>query len=115
MGNMMPRWCRAAASMIPEARKVVSGCGAARCGATVPRRLPMSAGDGDRLYVHANAFAPNEWAYVLGRRRVRSLRPPRRATSAAVRPEAVPRATGKIGDFVPSAGMPIPRRSSAAG
>ena len=52
----------------------------------------MSASDGDRLYVHANAFAPAEWGYVLGRiEAVRSLQ----ATAGALhllRPRARARA-----------------------
>ncbi len=102
-------------TMIPEARQVVEW----------PRErldadhlaflaaLPMQVTDADRLFVHANAFAPAEWNYVLGRMEaVRSLQ----ATNARFTfcghvhdPKLFHlTATGKIGDFVPSDGMPIP-------
>jgi len=102
-------------TMIPEARQVVEWTRARLDAEQLDflATLPMSASDGDRLYVHANAFAPNEWAYVLGRvEAVRSLL----ATSARYTfcghvhdPKLFHvTGTGKIGDFVPSAGMPIP-------
>jgi diadenosine tetraphosphatase ApaH/serine/threonine PP2A family protein phosphatase len=102
-------------TMIPEARQVVEWTRARLDAEQLDflATLPMSASDGDRLYVHANAFAPNEWAYVLGRvEAVRSLQ----ATSARYTfcghvhdPKLFHvTGTGKIGDFVPSAGMPIP-------
>jgi diadenosine tetraphosphatase ApaH/serine/threonine PP2A family protein phosphatase len=75
--------------------------------------LPMTARDADCLYVHANAYAPAEWSYVLGRDdAVRSLH------STAARftfcghvhdPKLFHlTGTGKSGDFVPTPGMPIP-------
>ena len=78
----------------------------------------MSVTDGDRLFVHANAFAPAEWAYVLGRMEaVRSLQ----ATAARFTfcghvhdPKLFHlTGTGKIGDFVPSAGHADPAVGAA--
>lgn len=102
-------------TMIPEARQVVewtrSRLDREQLGFLAG--LPMSVSDGDRLYVHANAFAPSEWAYVLGRMEaVRSLQ----ATAARFTfcghvhdPKLFHlTGTGKIGDFVPSPDMPIP-------
>jgi predicted phosphodiesterase len=102
-------------TMIPEARQVVEWTRDQLDADQLAflATLPMSASDGDRLYVHANAFAPNEWAYVLGRMEaVRSLQ----ATNARFTfcghvhdPKLFHlTGTGKIGDFVPSPGMPIP-------
>jgi diadenosine tetraphosphatase ApaH/serine/threonine PP2A family protein phosphatase len=74
---------------------------------------PLSATDGDALYVHANAFAPDAWAYVEGRAEaVRSLQATdRRFTFCGHVHE--PRlfhlgSTGKAADFVPVPGVPIP-------
>jgi diadenosine tetraphosphatase ApaH/serine/threonine PP2A family protein phosphatase len=67
----------------------------------------------DRLYVHANAFAPSEWEYVQGRAdAVRSIN----ATTCHYTfcgHVHEPRlyhlgATGKAGDFTPTPEMPIP-------
>lgn len=102
-------------TMIPEARQVVEWTRERLDAEQLAflATLPMSVADGERLFVHANAFAPKEWAYVLGRMEaVRSLQ----ATSARFTfcghvhdPKLFHlTATGKIGDFVPSAGMPIP-------
>lgn len=102
-------------TMIPEARQVVEWTRARLDTAQLDflAALPMSVEDEDRLYVHANAFAPAEWAYVLGRMEaVRSLQ----STGARFTfcghvhdPKLFHlTGTGKIGDFVPSDGMPIP-------
>jgi diadenosine tetraphosphatase ApaH/serine/threonine PP2A family protein phosphatase len=102
-------------TMIPEARQVVEWT-RERLDAdqlAFLAALPMQVSDADRLFVHANAFAPAEWAYVLGRMEaVRSLQ----ATNARFTfcghvhdPKLFHlTGTGKIGDFVPSDGMPIP-------
>jgi diadenosine tetraphosphatase ApaH/serine/threonine PP2A family protein phosphatase len=75
--------------------------------------LPMSVVDGDRLFVHANAFAPEEWVYVVSRiEAIRSLH----ATAAHItfcghvhEPRLFHLSpTGKAGDFVPVPDMPIP-------
>ena len=102
-------------TMIPEARQVVEWTrerlDAGQLGFLAA--LPMQVNDADRLFVHANAFAPAEWGYVLGRMEaVRSLQ----ATNARFTfcghvhdPKLFHlTGTGKIGDFVPSDGMPIP-------
>ena len=75
--------------------------------------LPMSAIDGDVLYVHANAFAPTEWAYVVGQAEaVRSLQASDRQFTFCGHVHE-PRlfhmtATGKAGGFVPIPGVAIP-------
>ena len=75
--------------------------------------LPLSAQRDDRLYVHANAFAPEGWEYIQGRMEaVRSLH----ATTCHYtfcghmqEPRLYHLAmTGKAGEFVPTAGVPIP-------
>jgi diadenosine tetraphosphatase ApaH/serine/threonine PP2A family protein phosphatase len=102
-------------TMIPEARHAVEWTRAQLSGAQLDflASLPMTAGGGDRLYVHANAYAPAEWGYITGRMEaVRSLQ----ATSARYTfcgHMHEPRlyhltGTGKTGDFVPMAGTPIP-------
>jgi diadenosine tetraphosphatase ApaH/serine/threonine PP2A family protein phosphatase len=76
-------------------------------------QLPMSVRDEDRLYVHANAFAPDQWAYVVSRMEaIRSLHcTDSRFTFCGHVHE--PKlfhltSTGKAGEFVPVAGVPIP-------
>lgn len=102
-------------TMIPEARQVVEWTRERLEAEQLAflAALPMQVSDADRLFVHANAFAPAEWAYVLGRMEaVRSLQ----ATNARFTfcghvhdPKLFHlTGTGKIGDFVPSDGMPIP-------
>lgn len=102
-------------TMIPEARQVVEWTRERLDAEQLAflAALPMQVSDADRLFVHANAFAPAEWAYVLGRMEaVRSLQ----ATHARFTfcghvhdPKLFHlTGTGKIGDFVPSDGMPIP-------
>ena len=75
--------------------------------------LPMSAIDGEMLFVHANAYAPAEWAYIVGQAEaVRSLQASdRRFTFCGHVHE--PRLfhmtpTGKAGAFEPTPNMPIP-------
>lgn len=75
--------------------------------------LPYTVTDDDRLYVHANAHAPAEWGYILGR------------TEAALTLQAARTPyvfcghvheqrlynlspTGKTGEFQPTADIPIP-------
>ena len=102
-------------TMIPEARQVVEWTRERLDAGQLAflAALPMQVSDADRLFVHANAFAPSEWGYVLGRMEaVRSLQ----ATNARFTfcghvhdPKLFHlTGTGKIGDFVPSDGMPIP-------
>jgi diadenosine tetraphosphatase ApaH/serine/threonine PP2A family protein phosphatase len=75
--------------------------------------LPLSHTEGEMLFVHANAFAPGEWAYIQSRiEAVRSLHAtPCHYTFCGHMHE--PKlfhlsGTGKAGDFVPTAGVPIP-------
>ena len=102
-------------TMIPEARQVVEWTRERLDAEQLAflAAMPMSVTDADRLFVHANAFAPADWAYVLGRMEaVRSLQ----STNARFTfcghvhdPKLFHlTGTGKIGDFVPSDGMPIP-------
>jgi diadenosine tetraphosphatase ApaH/serine/threonine PP2A family protein phosphatase len=75
--------------------------------------LPLTAVDGTRLYVHANAFAPSEWAYIHARAdAVRSMH----ATACRItfcghvhEPRLYHLAsTGKVGEFAPVPDVPIP-------
>ena len=75
--------------------------------------LPLTDQRGDQLYVHANAWAPASWGYVLTRAdAVRSLQ----ATSCRYtfcghvhEPRLYHLAgTGKAGEFTPTPGMAIP-------
>jgi diadenosine tetraphosphatase ApaH/serine/threonine PP2A family protein phosphatase len=75
--------------------------------------LPMSQRHDDQLYVHANAWAPHGWAYILGRSdAVKSLGATDcRYTFCGHVHE--PRlyhlsGTGKAGEFVPTPGVAIP-------
>jgi len=75
--------------------------------------LPLAVTDADRLYVHANAWAPAGWDYVTSRiDAVRSMHATdARFTFCGHMHE--PRlfhltGTGKAGDFVPMPGTPIP-------
>ena len=81
--------------------------------------LPLTAEDGDRLYVHASAASPAAWDYVLDERAAsRSLM----ATDAAVTfcgHTHLPAlfhmtATAKIAAFDPDAGVAIPLTPAAA-
>jgi len=80
-------------------------------------KLPMHQQRDDRLYVHANAFDPGGWEYVLGRSEaVRSLHATRqRLTFCGHMHEPMLfhlSGTGKAGDFAPVAGVPIPLLSN---
>ncbi len=75
--------------------------------------LPMTQQQGDRLYVHANAFHPAGWDYIHNRSdAVRSLQATDcRYTFCGHMHE--PRlynlsGTGKAGEFTPTPGVPIP-------
>ncbi len=103
------------ATMVPQARQVVAWTreqlSAEQLGFL--NTLPLSVTDADRLFVHANAFSPIEWAYVTGRMEaIRSLHSTEcRFTFCGHVHE--PRlfhltSTGKAGDFVPVPGVPIP-------
>jgi diadenosine tetraphosphatase ApaH/serine/threonine PP2A family protein phosphatase len=75
--------------------------------------LPLTVEEDDRLYVHANAWAPGDWGYIIGSSEARrSLH----ATSLRVTfcghvhvPELYfETVTGKIAGFAPVTGTPIP-------
>jgi diadenosine tetraphosphatase ApaH/serine/threonine PP2A family protein phosphatase len=74
--------------------------------------LPLSVARGDCLFVHANAFAPAHWHYVQERvDAVHSLRATNRRHTFCGHVHE-PRlfhlsSTGKAGDFIPVAGVPI--------
>jgi diadenosine tetraphosphatase ApaH/serine/threonine PP2A family protein phosphatase len=102
-------------TMVPDAKEVIDWTRAR----LTPQQLrflaelPMSVTDGERLYVHANAFAPESWVYVDSR------------TEAALSLQATAcrltfcghmhnpmlyhlSATDKVGEFMPAPGTPIP-------
>src|SRR5688572_22175499 len=63
-------------TMVPQAREVVAWTRNQLDDHQLEflAKLPMSVRDEDRLYVHANAFAPERWAYIVGRMEaIRSL------------------------------------------
>jgi diadenosine tetraphosphatase ApaH/serine/threonine PP2A family protein phosphatase len=102
-------------SMVPDARQVVEWT-RSQLSDDQLRFLaarPMSEVEADTLYVHANAQAPAEWAYVEGRSEaVRSLHATDRQFTFCGHVHD-PRlyhltAAGKAGDFVPTPGVPIP-------
>ncbi|MGJ4802213.1 metallophosphoesterase family protein [Luteimonas sp. SDU82] len=74
--------------------------------------LPLQVQEDDRLYVHANAWAPGEWGYVSSRAAAtRSLE----ATTQRLtfcghehRPALYYAQPGPAGHFQPSAGRPVP-------
>lgn len=104
-----------APGMRPDARYVVDWTRAQLDAAQLDflASLPMTQQQGDRLYVHANAWAPPDWGYILGRNEaVRSMG----ATDARytfcghVHEPCLYHlsGTGKAGDFVPTPGVAIP-------
>ncbi len=116
MGNHDEAVVRGAAPhMRPDARYVIEWTRAQLDAAQLDflASLPMSQRQGDQLYVHANAWAPAGWDYIQGRSEaVRSLHATEcRYTFCGHMHE--PKlyhvsGTGKAGDFVPTAGVPIP-------
>jgi diadenosine tetraphosphatase ApaH/serine/threonine PP2A family protein phosphatase len=102
-------------TMVPDAREAAAWTHERL---TLPQldflsKLPLTARDADRLYVHANAHAPAAWGYVTGRLdAVRSLH----ATDARItfcghvhEPLLFHLSgTGKVGDFTPVPCVPIP-------
>lgn len=102
-------------AMRPEPRLVIEWTRANLSPAQIDflASLPLTAQDGDRLYVHANAWSPAGWEYIVGRMEaVRSLHATAcRYTFCGHMHE--PRLynvspTGKCGDFVPTPGVAIP-------
>ena len=102
-------------SMRPEPRQVIEWTRAQLSAAQIDflASLPLTAQDGDRLYVHANAWSPEGWEYITGRMEaVRSLHATNcRYTFCGHMHE--PKLynvspTGKCGDFTPTPGVAIP-------
>ena len=104
-----------APGMRPDARYVVDWTRAQLSAAQLDflASLPMTQQQGDQLYVHANAWAPPDWGYILGRSEaVRSMG----ATDARytfcghVHEPCLYHlsGTGKAGEFVPTPGVAIP-------
>jgi diadenosine tetraphosphatase ApaH/serine/threonine PP2A family protein phosphatase len=102
-------------TMIAEARQVVEWTRAQLDVAQLDflAKLPMSVTDGPMLFVHANAWAPKDWGYIVNRSdAVRSLY----ATDCRYTfcgHMHLPMlfhltSTGKTGDFTPSPGVGIP-------
>jgi len=102
-------------SMVPEARQVVEWTRAQLDAEQLAflAALPMSVSDGEMLFVHANAYAPAAWDYIVSRSEaVRSLQ----ATAARYTfcgHTHVPALyhltpTGKSGEFAPTPGVAIP-------
>ncbi len=101
--------------MRPEARYVIEWTRQRLSAAQIDflASLPPKVERGDQLYVHANAWAPLGWDYILARGdAVRSLRAtPQRYTFCGHVHEPMLynlSGTGKAGDFVPTPGVPIP-------
>ncbi len=102
-------------SMVEHAREVVAWTHQQLLPAQIDflASLPMTVVDDNRLFVHANANAPADWGYVHGRiDAVRSMH----ATACRItfcghvhEPRLYHLAgTGKVGEFTPTAGVPIP-------
>ena len=75
--------------------------------------LPLQHEEGDVLHVHANAWAPAEWDYVLGRgEAVRSMGATRQRVTFighVHEPHLYHlSAAGKAGEFMPVPGVPVP-------
>ncbi len=102
-------------TMVPQAREVVEWTRQQLDDNQLSflAQLPMSVREDDRLFVHANAFAPDQWAYVVGRMEaIRSLHSTEcRFTFCGHVHE--PKLfhltnTGKAGEFAPVSDVPIP-------
>jgi diadenosine tetraphosphatase ApaH/serine/threonine PP2A family protein phosphatase len=102
-------------TMVPVAREVVRWTRAQLSAAQIQflQALPLQVVEESCLFVHANAFGPEGWAYIRGRTdAVRSLLATRcRYTFCGHSHEPMLyhlSGTGKAGDFVPVPGVPIP-------
>ena len=76
-------------------------------------KLPMSIKDGDRLYVHASAYEPSSWHYVLDAHAARQSLDATDAQQTFCGHIHVPALyhlslTGKLIEFTPTAATPIP-------
>jgi diadenosine tetraphosphatase ApaH/serine/threonine PP2A family protein phosphatase len=102
-------------SMVPEARQVVDWTRAQLDDEQLAflGGLPVSVTDEETLFVHANAYAPMEWEYIVSRgEAVRSLQAThcRYTFCGHTHTPALYHltATGKSGDFAPTPGVTIP-------
>jgi diadenosine tetraphosphatase ApaH/serine/threonine PP2A family protein phosphatase len=101
--------------MVPDARQVVEWTRAQLDAAQLAflAELPLSVSEGDLLFVHANAWAPSEWGYIVERGdAVRSMHATRCRFTFCGHTH-IPAlyhlmATGKSGDFAPAPGVTIP-------
>jgi diadenosine tetraphosphatase ApaH/serine/threonine PP2A family protein phosphatase len=104
-----------ASTMVPVARQVVEWTRAHLTDAQLEflEHLPLQRIEEDMLFVHANAFAPGRWDYVLGRAEAeRSLRATDRGYTFCGHVHE-PRlfhvaGGGHVADFVPTAGVAVP-------
>lgn len=105
-------------TMVADARAVVAWTRARLDAAQLDflATLPLTHVEGEALFVHANAFAPSEWAYLEGRSEAaRSLLATDRRFTFCGHVH-VPMlyhlsGTGKAGEFKPSPGIAIPLSS----
>jgi diadenosine tetraphosphatase ApaH/serine/threonine PP2A family protein phosphatase len=100
--------------MVPEARRVVEWTRDQLSAEQLAflAALPISATEGEALFVHANAFAPSEWAYVDCREAAAQsiAATPCRLTFCGHthNPMLFHRArNGRVGEFHPVPGVPI--------
>jgi diadenosine tetraphosphatase ApaH/serine/threonine PP2A family protein phosphatase len=104
-----------APSMVADARAVVGWTRAHLSAAQLDflASLPLTVIEGEILYVHANAWAPDQWEYIIGRAdAARSLQATDRRFVFCGH-NHVPMlyhrtATGKAGEFAPTPGIAIP-------
>lgn len=102
-------------SMVPEARAVVAWTRARLSPAQIDflAGLPLSVSTPETLYVHANAWAPADWDYIIGRPdAVRSMQATDRRHTFCGHMH-IPRlyhrtGTAKAGEFEPTPGVAIP-------
>lgn len=100
-------------TMRPEAQQVIAWT---RAQFTAPQLeflagLPLKVEDGDRLFVHANAWAPEQWEYITGvfdaGRSIAATRC-RYTFCGHVHEPALYHTNGRVCAFTPTAGTPIP-------
>lgn len=103
-----------AATMVPLARQVVEWTRAQLSAAQLDflQSLPLAHEEGELLFVHANAFAPGRWEYIVSRHdAARSLHATRRVYTFCGHvhePRLYHLAGRHCGDFLPHPGMPVP-------
>lgn len=103
-----------AATMVPLARQVVAWTRAQLGAAQLDflQSLPLAHEEGDLLFVHANAFAPARWEYIVSRHdAARSLQATRCGYTFCGHvhePRLYHLAGRHCADFVPHPGTPVP-------